>query len=242
MDAEKALAAIMERLDKLERRGAAAPAAPEIKKMPADVTVAMIVASDVSTSSQQMPSRFWAQTLFMLEAGGQDLPLRILIQPVEPDQDGINALLRDLGDHPEKWPVRAFPAGFTVLAPIPSHGNANKNIEHGLAVMMANVDTPYVMFVEPDTEPQPGVVFDLMKTLESDETIGFVGCGYERETDHPKLGCSMMRTELAKDIKWRSDGGCVCRWLHKTEMPRRELKSVYLKDGHRFARHWRRVT
>jgi len=233
---------ILERLKRLETRGAPAPAAPEIHKMPADVTVAMIVASDVATSSQQMPSRFLAQTLFMLEGGAQDVPLRVLIQPVEPDKDGINALLRDLKEHPEKWPARAFPAGFTVLDPIPSHGNANKNIEHGLAVLVAQVDTPYVMFLEPDTEPQPGVVFDLMKTLESDETIGFVGGGYEWESDHPKLGCSMMRTELAKDIKWRSDDGCVCRWLHKTEMPRRNLKSVYLKDGHRYARHRRRVT
>ena len=203
-------------------------------KMPEEVTIAMIVASDVATDTAQSPIIYMGQTFRALEVGC--VPLRVLVCPVEPDKDGSGAWLRAIVKD-KKWPTTKF-RSFDRVGPIRSHGNVNDNIAHALKLLCDSVTTEFVMFVEPDTEPQKGVVFDLLSAIREDEKIGIVGALYEHSADHVKLGCSMMRTEVAKDINWRSDNGCVCRWLCHTELPNRGLKAVHIDRPHG-ARHVR---
>lgn len=213
-------------LRELEGKGAA--------KMPEEVTVVMIVASDVATDTAQSPIIYMGQTFRAMEVGC--VPLRIIVCPVEPDKDGSGAWLREVIKS-KKWPTTKF-CSFDMVGPIRSHGNIGDNISHALKLLCEVVTTEFVMFVEPDTIPQKGVVFDLLSMLREDEKIGIVGAQYEHNVDHVKLGCSMMRTAVAKDINWRSEKGCVCRWLCHDELPRRELKAVHIDRPHG-ARHMR---
>jgi hypothetical protein len=204
-------------------------------KMPEEVTVVMIVASDVATDTAQSPIIYMGQTFRAMEVGC--VPLRVIVCPVEPDKDGSGAWLRAIIKD-KKWPATKF-RSFDKVGPIRSHGNIGDNISHALKLSCEAVTTEFVMFVEPDTVPQKGVVFDLLSVLREDEKIGIVGAQYEPfPVDHVKLGCSMMRTKIAKDINWRSDNGCVCRWLCHTELPNRGLKAVHIKRPHG-ARHMR---
>jgi cellulose synthase/poly-beta-1,6-N-acetylglucosamine synthase-like glycosyltransferase len=205
--------------------------------IPIEVTVAMVVASDLATDTSQKPIIYLGQTFRSLEGGAQCVPLNVVICPVVPDTDGANTWLCTVAKE-NKWPASQF-GSFKIIGPIQSHGDPNKNVEHALKILCENVKTEYVMFVDADTEPQTGVVFDLLAELKKNKTTGIVGARYERVTDHVKLGCSMMRTKIAKDINWRSDNGCVCRWLCHTELPRRGLKAVHIDKPHR-ARHLRR--
>lgn len=173
------------------------------------------------------------QVLFKLERGAQSVPLKVFVCYNVPDQDGLGAWLEACNGNSSGWPARSF-REFRVFEPVPSHGNREKNVEHAYAKMLCQVETPFVLFVDADVAPPSGIVADMIEALDSEPELGIIGAQYDFTATHVKMGCSMMRTEVAKEIRWRSKG-CVCFWLNDEELPRRGLKARHLKE--KFARH-----
>lgn len=204
--------------------------------LPIQVTACIMVASDKARQTMNYPVLYLAQTLRMLEYGAQSIPIAIIIQPVEPDRDNINGWLKLTDENPDKWPAAIFPK-YTVLDPIPARNTEHKNRAYAYDLMMDRVDTEFVYFADPDTEPQPGVIFDLMRELENDPKLGMIGAQYDPHKDHVCFGCAMMRTKVAKSIEWQDNGRCVDSWLCHEELPRLGLTAQHLETHHRYARH-----
>jgi glycosyltransferase involved in cell wall biosynthesis len=112
-----------------------------------------------------------------------------------------------------------------------------KNLEHGLARLCEAVETPYTLFVDADVECPPGGVRDMQDALKADAKIGMVGFCYE-DADHLQLGCSMMPTEIAKSLAWRTVG-CPCRWAND-EIVRMGYRVERMNPLSRMARHLKR--
>ncbi len=77
-------------------------------EMPVEVTVAMVVASDLAVETSRKPIIYLGQTFRALESGSQCVPINVLVCTIEPDTDGANAWLREVENKENKWPASQF--------------------------------------------------------------------------------------------------------------------------------------
>ncbi len=97
------------------------------------------------------------------------------------------------------------------------------------------VDTKYIMFIDSDVLIPPYCIKPMLEKLEHDNRIGMLGLKYDVNATHVKLGASIIRTELIKDLKWkRTDDECQCLCAAKEILVRGYLVQHYTKD---LARH-----
>jgi len=84
-------------------------------------------------------------------------------------------------------------------------GVKEKNIEKVRYEFSQVSNTKYLMFIDADVLIPPYVIEGMINTMEKNEKIGMLGLKYDVLSDHVKMGATILRTELAKKIKWKYD-------------------------------------
>jgi hypothetical protein len=102
-----------------------------------------------------------------------------------------------------------------------------KNIEHIEKKLTMEVRTKYILYVDSDVEAPVDCVKLMLDTMENDPKLAFTGVLYDWVADHVKLGCSLARTEIMRDIDFSSVNGCPCRSLTK-ELQKRGWKVAHV--------------
>ena len=106
------------------------------------------------------------------------------------------------------------------------------SVRHKLCEM---VDTKYIMFIDSDVLIPPYCINPMLKKLGHDNRIGMLGLQYDYNATHVKLGATIIRTELAKVVKWkRTDDECQCLCCAKEVLVRGYTVEHYTKT---LARH-----
>ncbi len=73
------------------------------------------------------------------------------------------------------------------------------------------VKTEYMMFIDADVLIPPYCLKPMLKIMEETPTLGMLGLLYDVMTNHVKMGATMLRTNLVKNLKWRrTDTECQC--------------------------------
>jgi glycosyltransferase involved in cell wall biosynthesis len=71
--------------------------------------------------------------------------------------------------------------------------------------------TKYLMFVDSDVLLPPMAILKLKDEFEQDPKLGMMGIFHYPNEQHVKMGATMLKTELAKKVKWKYDAeGCDC--------------------------------
>ncbi len=107
-------------------------------------------------------------------------------------------------------------------------------VRHKLCDM---VSTRYIMFIDSDVLIPPYSIGPMLEQLEHDNRIGMLGLKYDVNTNHVKLGATILRTELVKNLKWkRTDDECQCLCAAKEVLVKGFTVQHYTKTS---ARHLR---
>lgn len=73
------------------------------------------------------------------------------------------------------------------------------------------VKTKYLMFIDSDVLIPPYCIKPMLKVMEKRKDLGMLGLKYDVNTRHVKIGATILRTELVKDLKWkRTETECQC--------------------------------
>lgn len=111
----------------------------------------------------------------------------------------------------------------------------NQNLDMVRHKLCEMVDTKYIMFLDSDVLIPPHSIKPMLQQLEHDNRIGMIGLKYDYNTTHVKLGASIIRTKLIKDLKWkRTDDECQCLCAAKEILIRGYTVQHYTKT---LARH-----
>lgn len=114
-------------------------------------------------------------------------------------------------------------------------GERKKNIELMRRKLSEECGTKYLMFVDSDVLLPPRAIPKLIKEMEKNKKLGMMGIVHFPNESHVKMGAAMLRTALAKKIKWRYDNeGCDC-----INAARQLLEMGYKTEHHKelIARH-----
>ncbi len=194
-----------------------------------------------------------AQTLFRLAPGAQSVPLELIIVDGGSDDPCRDILSGDPGSKLIPWlkklgfrDARVLPPVVPITrhhdgSPLTEYEIKNKNIEWLTKKLVLEVKTPYTFFVDSDVDVPVDCVRFMLEMLEHDPELALAGVLYDWAANHTKLGCSLGRTSILRDIDYRSDAGCPCRELHK-ELVRQGHKVEHVppetrfRDGYGFVR------
>lgn len=191
---------------------------PEVSKIPVEVTCVIPIYNAFRT----LP-----RVLFHLEPGAQSVPMKIMLCD-NSSEDPLGIILSDGAERFQKWLVgreHGF-ADAEILPSVPRRTTnqdgvkmsaletMNTNIEFLSRKLMVAVDTPYVLYVDADVLMPVGSVRLLLEAIKADPKLAMLGCQYEAETDHVKMGSTMCRTDVMKTVSWNSMG-CICRYVSK---------------------------
>jgi hypothetical protein len=216
---EQDIERIAARVAGLQKRSATPE--PKVIAMPCKVTAILPTYDDM-----------WCLPMVLrrLKVGHQSFPLRLFTGCTEPDTDNVMAWLAEAARNPEKWPAKAFEE-FRYFGGFPNHGSHERNLSQMYHTMLGQVETQYVWFQDADVLAPPGIIPAAIEVMEQDPTLGFVGTNYvPGKSDHVRMGNSLMLAGVAREINWRPETTCICRWLCNEELPRRGLRSVYIRD------------
>lgn len=92
---------------------------------------------------------------------------------------------------------------------ISNRGHQNINfIRHKFCEL---VKTKYLMFLDSDVLLPPYILKPLLEVIEKREDLGMLGLKYDVNTNHVKMGATILRSALAKNIKWKkTEDACEC--------------------------------
>lgn len=92
-------------------------------------------------------------------------------------------------------------------------GGRDKNIPYVRHKLSQAVDTEYLFFLDSDVLLPTHCMLGLKKYMDEDSNRAGVAIRYEPLADHVQFGAVLMKTEIAKRIKWNiGDGKCECLW------------------------------
>ncbi|HOK95544.1 MAG TPA: glycosyltransferase family A protein [Anaerohalosphaeraceae bacterium] len=141
---------------------------------------------------------------------------RLLHQDVKPtilmidngSKDGTVEMLQAVIDN--KW----FGAADIVLQTAPQLlGGREKNIPYMRHKLAQAVETEYLFFLDSDVLLQGHCLLDLKEYMDEDANRKGVAVRYDPLADHVQFGAILMKTQIAKQIKWNTgEGKCECRW------------------------------
>lgn len=111
----------------------------------------------------------------------------------------------------------------------------NQNLDLVRHKLIKMVDTELVFWLDTDVNIPPYSLKPMMEMMQHDQRIGMLGLKYDYNTTHVKLGATMIRTELIKDLKWkRTEDECQCICAAKEILVRGYTVQHYTKT---LARH-----
>lgn len=192
-------------------------------------------------------------TLFRLAPGAQAVPIELILVDGGSEDPCRDILSGEPGTKLVPWLKKLGFRDARVLPPVvpktrhhdgspmSDYEIKNKNIEWLTKKLVMEVKTPYTFFVDSDVDVPVDCVRYMLEMLEHDKETGLVGILYDWAANHTKLGCSMGRTEILRQINYRSDAGCPCRELYK-ELKRLGHKVEHVppetrfRDGYGFVR------
>lgn len=97
------------------------------------------------------------------------------------------------------------------------------------------VKTKYMMFIDSDVLLPPYVIRPMLEVMEKRKDLGMLGLKYDVNTNHVKMGATILRTRLVKDLVWRrTEKECQCLCCAK-EMLVRGFKVEHYQKA--LARH-----
>ena len=102
------------------------------------------------------------------------------------------------------------------------------NIAHSRYMISQRVKTEYMMFVDSDVLLPSLIVGRLMIEIKKPD-MGMIGVRYEPLADHVKMGAAILKTEYAKQSRWKAVPKCECSHL-KDELEEKGLRVEYHKD------------
>ncbi len=92
-------------------------------------------------------------------------------------------------------------------------GGRGKNISYMRHKLAQAVETEYLFFLDSDVLLPTHCMLKLKEHMDEDLTRAGVAIRYEPLIDHVQFGAILMKTEVAKQIKWNNaDGKCECLW------------------------------
>lgn len=141
-------------------------------------------------------------------------------------RDGTRALL-DYG-----LENGCFPDGsVSVFAALDLAAGRRKNIPFVRYHLCQKVKSEFIFLLDSDVLLPPFVVSDMVKFLNSAKNYGCLGLRCEPFTDHVQFGCCLMRTVVARKIKWEqsrtTEGEFRCECWHA----RKQLEEIGLTVG-----------
>lgn len=137
----------------------------------------------------------------------QDVTPKILIID-NGSKDGTLEMLQAAIDN--KWFGTADIVLQTAPQLIGGRGNNIPYVRHKLAQA---VETEYLFFLDSDVLLPTHGMLGLKEYMCQDSNRAGVAIRYEPLVDHVQFGAILMKTEVAKQIKWNSgDGKCECLW------------------------------
>jgi glycosyltransferase involved in cell wall biosynthesis len=78
------------------------------------------------------------------------------------------------------------------------------------------VKTKYMMFIDSDVLLPPYVIRPMLEVMNKRPDVGMLGLKYDVNTNHVKLGATILRTKPVKDLVWRrTDTECQCNCCAK---------------------------
>jgi len=95
-------------------------------------------------------------------------------------------------------------------------------------------DKEYIFYLDSDVRLPPNCLEEIVREFEARRYIGMMGIRYEPLHDHVTMGATLMKTEIAKKIKWTITEQCECLNCIK-ELQALGLSSEY--HPHLIARH-----
>ncbi len=123
-------------------------------------------------------------------------------------KDGTVEMLQAVIDN--KW----FGTADIVLQTAPQLiGGREKSIPYIRYKLAQAVKTEYLFFLDSDVLLPGYCLPGLKEYMEEDANRAGVAVRYEPLADHVQFGAILMKTEIAKQIKWKiSEGKCECHW------------------------------
>lgn len=84
------------------------------------------------------------------------------------------------------------------------------------------VKTEYLMFIDADVLIPPYCIKPMITLMEQRKDLAMLGLKYDVNTSHVKIGATILKTELIKNLKWRrTDTECQCLCVAKDLLIRR---------------------
>ena len=90
-------------------------------------------------------------------------------------------------------------------------GGKDKNICFMRFKLTELVNTEFLFFLDSDVMIPPGALKPILLEMKKYKTLGMLGLRYDDNPPHVKMGATILRTELAKKVKYAWDNqGCDC--------------------------------
>lgn len=179
------------------------------------------------------------RVLMRLAPGAQSVPMNVILVDNESEDPSRDVLSGDVGSALVPWMKGMGFQDVRVLGrviartrtkdgePLTAYDIKNKNIEHLTKKLTMEVKTKYTLYVDADVEAPVDCVRQMVEVMEAREKMGLIGVLYDWVTDHVKLGCTLARTALMRDIDFSSEKGCPCRTM-TVEAKRRGYETAHL--------------
>jgi GT2 family glycosyltransferase len=90
-------------------------------------------------------------------------------------------------------------------------GGRTLNIPFMRHRLSQEAETEYVFFLDQDVQLPVLALKKVIEEFEKKEYVGMIGIRYEPTADHVQMGATLMKTEIAKKIKWQMTAdACEC--------------------------------
>jgi len=143
-----------------------------------------------------------ASVLDCLRYQGMERP-KIIISD-NGSKDGTLEMLRAMIKN--KW----FPFDIKIQQFLERIGGMILNVPHMRFRLSEALKTPFVFWLDSDVLLTPYALPTLVKEMKKRKNLGMLGIRYEPLANHVKMGAVLMKSEVAKEVKWRIDKLCEC--------------------------------
>jgi hypothetical protein len=153
---------------------------------------------------------------------------------IDPTEDILaGPRLKWLMEHHQTKGVREY----RYLGKLPHRPNVEQIVAHACGNFVSEAKTPFVFFLQ-DVVLQAGWLRLLLDDFKSDPEAGAVGIPYDMVYDHVPMGALLMRTDVAKEVKFWPEPRCVCTSLAKSLAEKKLTMRFWKHDGRADHRHW----
>ena len=104
---------------------------------------------------------------------------------------------------------------FRYVGEFPHNDGLENMLAMAKASMVAEVETEWVFFLDADVLLDPGTLRAVYNIAKEDNETGAWCVQYAPVAEHIQWGCTLMRTEIAREIGFSGVGQCGCKNLHK---------------------------